>query len=188
MNARIILAVFAIAIGAAIPASQAEARGWAWFVSNIKSGPHCAGKPTTMYGDGHHNADGSRFNPSGLSAATYDYPFGTILNVTNCANGKSVQVVVKDRGPAPYQRSLGIRLDLSHGAARAIALGQNGRFESGYTSWSVVSMGAGGTTRTVSASRHHRYQMDANGNPGPRHKHQRYMQVAGQSYDRLTAH
>ena len=120
----------------------AEARhGWAWFVANIKSGSHCAGRPTTMYGDGHHNADGSRFNPHGLSAATYDYPFGTVLRVTNCANGRSVHVTVKDRGPAAYQRSLGIRLDLSLGAARAIALGQNGRFESGYTAWEVVSLG-----------------------------------------------
>lgn len=136
-------------LAAVLVTLPAEARGWAWFVSNIKSGPHCNGKPTTYYGDGHHNADGSRFNPHGLSAATYDYPFGTVLHVTNCANGRSVQVVVKDRGPARYQRSLGIHLDLSLGAARAIALGQNGRFESGYTSWSVVSMG----TTTVSARR-----------------------------------
>ena len=136
-----------------LSASAADARGWAWFVSHIKSGPHCNGKPTTYYGDGHHNADGSRFNPHGLSAATYDYPFGTVLNVTNCANGRSVQVIVKDRGPASYQRSLGIHLDLSLGAARAIALGQNGRFESGYTSWSVVSMG----TNTTFAARSHRH-------------------------------
>lgn len=143
-----------VALTLVLATSVADARGWAWFVNNIKSGPYCNGKPTTYYGDGHRNADGSRFNPHGLSAATYDYPFGTVLHVTNCANGRSVQVVVKDRGPATYQRRLGIRLDLSLGAARAIALGQNGRFESGYTSWSVVSMG----TTTVSARRHSRHE------------------------------
>lgn len=133
--------------------APANARGWEWFVRNIKSGPHCAGSPTTYYGEGRRNADGSAFNKHGLSAASWDYPFGTILNVTNCNNGRSVQVVVKDRGPGAHQRRLGIKLDLSTGAARAIALGQNGRFESGYTAWSVVSMG----TTTVSArSRKHR--------------------------------
>lgn len=123
--------------------TSAQARGWDWFVHHIKSSPHCAGHPTTYYGEGRRNADGSRFERSGLSAATYDYPFGTVLAVTNCANGQSVMVTVKDRGPGTHQRDLGIRLDLSLGAARAIALGQNGRFESGYTTWSVVSRGDG---------------------------------------------
>lgn len=154
------LAVAAVAMLTVATSSASEARGWSWFVKNIKSGPHCAGKPTTYYGDGRHNADGSRYNPHGLSAATYDYPFGTVLHVTNCNNGRSVQVVVKDRGPAAYQRGLGIRLDLSLGAARAIALGQNGRFESGYTSWTVVSMG----TNATSAKSKRRHVVDANAN------------------------
>lgn len=172
MNIRV-MAVAAVAMFIVALTSPVEARGWAWFVSNIKSGPHCAGKPTTMYGDGRHNADGSRYNPHGLSAATYDYPFGTVLQVTNCANGRSVQVVVKDRGPAPYQRSLGIRLDLSVGAARAIALGQNGRFESGYTSWSVVSTGAGALVRS-------RNKTEASSNR-TRHRH-KSIEVAAEDY------
>jgi rare lipoprotein A len=126
-------------------ASPAEARGWQWFVTHIKPGNQCSGRPipTTYYGEGHHNADGSHFNPSGLSAASWDYPFGTVLEVTNCANGRSVNVVIKDRGPGRLQVRLGIRLDLSTGAARAIMLGQNGRFESGYTTHRVVSVGSG---------------------------------------------
>lgn len=127
----------------AVSGDRAEARGWAWFVKNTRSGPHCSGRPTTYYGEGRRNADGSAFNKHGLSAASVDYPFGTVLRVTNCANGRSVDVTVKDRGPGTYQRALGIRLDLSTGAARQIALGQNGRFESGWTSASVVSMGSG---------------------------------------------
>lgn len=145
--------------------APAQARGWDWFVSHIKSGPHCAGSPTTYYGEGRRNADGSRFDRNGLSAATYDYPFGTVLNVTNCNNGRSVQVTVKDRGPGTHQRRLGIKLDLSTGAARAIALGQNGRFESGYTSWSVVSMGTGTTTIAARERRHSKGVQVANALP-----------------------
>lgn len=133
----------------------AEARGWAWFVANIKTGPHCNGSPTTYYGEGRRNADGSVFDPNGNSAASWHYPFGTVLRVTNCSNGKSTTVVVKDRGPGKHQRALGIQLDLSRGAAREIALGQNGRFESGYTVHSVVSMGDG-VTMSAHRSKHHR--------------------------------
>lgn len=136
-------------------ATSAEARGWAWFVSHIKSGPHCAGRPTTYYGEGRHNADGSSFSARGYSAASWDYPFGTVLRVVNCANGQSVEVVVKDRGPGRSQVALGIRLDLSTGAARAIALGQNGRFESGYTAWSVLSMGSDRTVLQKRTSHRH---------------------------------
>lgn len=151
MRAVSFVAAVALMCAAAAPA---DAGGWAWFVKNTRSGSYCNGQPTTYYGGGGHNADGSAFNSHGFSAATYDYPFGTVLLVTNCANGRSVTVTVKDRGPAAYQRSLGIRLDLSYGAARAIALGQNGRFESGWTSTSVVSLGSGGETRTASRRQH----------------------------------
>lgn len=124
--------------------TNAEARNHAWFVKNIKPGSQCGtGRPmpTTYYGEGRRNADGSRFDRYGLSAASWDYPFGTVLNVTNCNNGRSVRVVIKDRGPARYIYNMGIKLDLSYGAARAMALGQNGRFESGYTTHSIVSYG-----------------------------------------------
>lgn len=141
-----------ILIASLLVASQAEARNHAWFVKNIRPGLQCSGHPmpTTYYGEGRRNADGSHFNRNGLSAASWDYPFGTVLNVTNCNNGRSVQVVIKDRGPARYIYNMGIKLDLSYGAARVIALGQNGRFESGYTVHSVVSYGV----ETVSARRH----------------------------------
>ena len=36
---------------------------------------------------------------SGLTAAHPWLPFGTVVNVTNIANGESVQVVINDRGP-----------------------------------------------------------------------------------------
>jgi len=123
-------------------ATSAEAAGHRWFVEHIKPGSACSGAiPTTYYGEGRHNADGSRFNSREHSAASWDYPFGTVIRVTNSQNGESVEVVVKDRGPARWIYNLGIKLDISTGAARAIHLGQNGRFESGWTCQSVVSLG-----------------------------------------------
>ena len=144
-------ALAATFITAVLPA---HARGWSWFVHHIGPGDKCSGAhPTTYYGDGRHNADGTRFNPSGYSVATWDYPFGTVLRVTNSRNGESVNVVVKDRGPARFIYNMGIHLDLSTGAARAIHLGQNGRFESGYTCHEVVSMGVGAVIART--ERHH---------------------------------
>ena len=126
-------------------ATKAEARGHKWFVAHTQAGNACSGaQPTTYYGEGRRNADGSRFSARGYSAASWDYPFGTVLRVVNSRNGESVEVVVKDRGPAKWIYNLGIHLDISTGAARAIHLGQNGRFESGWTCHSVVSMGADG--------------------------------------------
>jgi len=57
---------------------------------------------------------------SGFTAAHPSLPFGTVLTVTNLANGKSVRVVINDRGPFG-----GRIIDLSPEAFSAIApLGQ----------------------------------------------------------------
>jgi hypothetical protein len=57
---------------------------------------------------------------SGLTAAHPWLPFGTVVTVTNLANGKSVQVVINDRGPFG-----GRIIDLSDEAfARIAPLGQ----------------------------------------------------------------
>lgn len=71
-------------------------------------------------GDGQHGgrtASGQRFNAHGYTAAHRRLPFGTVLHVTH--KGRSVQVVVNDRGPFVRGRVL----DLSYGAARAIGMG-----------------------------------------------------------------
>jgi rare lipoprotein A len=62
-------------------------------------------------------ANGRKFNPQAFSAASYEYPLGSVLLVTNNANGKQVAVMVTDRGPA---RRLGRLLDLSESAATAL--------------------------------------------------------------------
>jgi rare lipoprotein A len=73
---------------------------------------------TAYYWEGHHTASGQPFNPRAMTAAHRTLPFGTHLNVTNPRTGKTVDVVVNDRGP--FVR--GVSLDLSIGAAQAIGL------------------------------------------------------------------
>ena len=71
----------------------------------------------SFYGaeSGRLNADGSRFDPMGFTAASRTLPFGQKIEVclARCAI-----VTVRDRGPFIAGRSL----DLARGAARAIGL------------------------------------------------------------------
>lgn len=71
---------------------------------------------------GRRTASGERFNPGAMTAAHRTLPFGTRVRVTNTRNGRSVIVRINDRGPHVKGRSI----DLSHGAARAIAMGGTG--------------------------------------------------------------
>jgi rare lipoprotein A len=73
---------------------------------------------SAYYWEGRHTASGQPFNPRGLTAAHRTLPFGTRLNVTNPRTGKTVNVLINDRGP--FVR--GVSLDLSLGAAQAIGL------------------------------------------------------------------
>jgi len=65
---------------------------------------------------GRKTASGEAFNPNALTMAHKTLPFGTLVQVTNPLNGKSVQVRVNDRGPFIAGRVA----DLSHAAARQI--------------------------------------------------------------------
>lgn len=58
------------------------------------------------------------FNPTALSAAHPDLPFGTILKVTNLRNHRSVNVRVNDRGAFSKERVI----DLSQSAATEIGM------------------------------------------------------------------
>jgi rare lipoprotein A len=73
---------------------------------------------SAYYWEGRHTASGQPFNPHGMTAAHRTLPFGTRLDVTNPRTGKTVNVLINDRGP--YVR--GVSLDLSLGAAQAIGL------------------------------------------------------------------
>lgn len=65
---------------------------------------------------GNRTASGERFNPRALTCAHRSLPLGTMLRVTNLANGRSVLVRVNDRGPFAHRRIL----DMSLAAARNI--------------------------------------------------------------------
>jgi rare lipoprotein A len=73
---------------------------------------------TAFYSQRGRTASGQPFDPQGMTAAHRTLPFGTRLTVTNPRTGKSVTVVVNDRGPFIS----GVSLDLSLGAAQAIGV------------------------------------------------------------------
>lgn len=56
--------------------------------------------------DGRRTASGKIYNKNKLTAAHKKLPFGTIMKVTNEANGKSVIVEINDRGPFVKGREL----------------------------------------------------------------------------------
>lgn len=66
-------------------------------------------------------ANGKPFVPSALTCASWEYPIGTRLRVTNVATGESVSVIVTDRGPSKRLVAQGRIIDLSEAAFRAIA-------------------------------------------------------------------
>jgi rare lipoprotein A len=63
-------------------------------------------------------AGGGQFDPSGFTAAHRTLPFGTRVRVTDPISGRSVIVVINDRGPFGRGRVL----DLSLAPARALRM------------------------------------------------------------------
>jgi len=72
-----------------------------------------AGRPTTS---------GERFDPHRLTAASVSIPLGSVVEVENPKNGRSVKVRINDCGPYVHGRSL----DLSRGAAQKIGIDRQG--------------------------------------------------------------
>ena len=72
--------------------------------------------------EGRRTASGQVFNSQALTTAHRTLPLGSRILVTNPANGKSVRVLVNDRGPFHGDR----RLDLSHGAFSRVAEASQG--------------------------------------------------------------
>lgn len=74
----------------------------------------------TFYGkalQGNYTASGEIFDYNLMTAAHRWLPFGTVVEVTNLANNKSIQVKINDRGPYGYGRVI----DLSSAAFDEIA-------------------------------------------------------------------
>ncbi len=72
-------------------------------------GPRFHGKTT---------ANGEQYNQMAFTSAHKSLPFGTILQVTNLRNGKTVIVRINDRGPYIEGRDL----DLSKGTALVLGM------------------------------------------------------------------
>lgn len=66
-------------------------------------------------------ANGRRLKDEEYTCASWDYPLGTTLRITNVGNEKVVQVVVTDRGPNRRLYKSGRTVDLSKAAFNAIA-------------------------------------------------------------------
>ena len=66
--------------------------------------------------NGRRTASGERLHPDSLTCAHRSYPFGTMLQVYNPANGRRVIVRVTDRGPFVHGRII----DLSWRAAKEL--------------------------------------------------------------------
>ncbi len=73
--------------------------------------------------NGRPTASGEIFDMHAHTCAHREYPFGTIVRVTNVKNGKEIECTVNDRGPFVSGRDI----DLSYGTAMAIGLLSTGR-------------------------------------------------------------
>jgi rare lipoprotein A len=72
----------------------------------------------SYYWQGQRVASGGWFNPNAMTAAHKNLPFGTRVRVTHSGSGRSVDVVINDRGPYVAGRII----DLSRAAASAIGM------------------------------------------------------------------
>lgn len=79
----------------------------------------------SWYGPGFHGrktTSGTVYDQHGMTAAHQTLPLGSSVRVTNITNGKSVTVLVNDRGPFVKGRII----DLSYAAARAVDMIRSG--------------------------------------------------------------
>ena len=83
-------------------------------------------------------ASGERADPSGLTAAHRTLPFGTLVDVTNLSNGKTVRVRINDRGPY----SKGRVIDVTQRAAKEL-----GFINKGITRVRVTDTSRGGSVQ-----------------------------------------
>lgn len=95
----------------------------ALILSSTAAYAQCGG--ASWYGPGFHGkqaASGQIFNENAMTAAHRSLPFGTKVQVTDQNSGKSVEVVINDRGPFHGKRII----DLSKAAASALGFRNRG--------------------------------------------------------------
>lgn len=86
------------------------------------------GGMASWYGETHRGrlmANGKRFNPDKLTAASWFYPLGTTVQVTRTTGpgvkARSVLVTITDRGPDRDLARDGRIIDLTHAAFKRLA-------------------------------------------------------------------
>lgn len=101
------------------PAPSTPVPGW------TKTGEVFQGKMSwysVKTNGGTRTASGEKLRDDGDTAAHRTLPFGTLIEVTNLANGRSVVLRVTDRGPFRHGRVI----DVCLGAARKLGFEKNG--------------------------------------------------------------
>lgn len=117
--------------------------GKTYYVRASAAGFEQTGK-ASWYGRKFHGqatASGQIYNMHKLTAAHKTLPLGTLVRVTNLANGRHVKVLINDRGPFHGDRII----DLSYAAARRIGMARPG------TAWVHIAT-VGMTGGSVSSS------------------------------------
>ncbi|HZH28764.1 MAG TPA: septal ring lytic transglycosylase RlpA family protein [Azospirillaceae bacterium] len=132
MRAMLVATAVAIMTGAVIP-GPADADDTKPPPPRIEAGAD--GEPTVVhegeasfYGDRFHGrptATGERFDQNKPTAASRELPLGTKATVINQENGRSVDVIINDRGPYAKGRVI----DLSKEAARRLDMIEEGTAE-----------------------------------------------------------
>ena len=87
-------------------------------ISKSYSGSGGATGIASFYWQPQRVASGGWFNPNAMTAAHKSLPFGTRVRVTHLGNGRSVEVMINDRGPFVGGRII----DLSKAAAGVIGM------------------------------------------------------------------
>ena len=112
----------AILISASVPAN---AGGWATVHRHVHKTGKCGVAREVLashYRVGTITASGEKFDPYGLTAASHDYPLGTIIKALNPLNGRTCSVRINDRGPYGTARQMGAKIDFALGAANCLGM------------------------------------------------------------------
>ena len=117
----LISSIFIVSCGSSISyGDYVDTTGWSRKqIESIKNHPKTQIGIASYYGKKFHKkrtANGEIFNMYKVSAAHKTYPLGTKVRVTNLENGKSIKLVINDRGPFVKGRII----DLSYKAARKL--------------------------------------------------------------------
>ena len=117
----LIISFFIVSCGSSISyGDYVDTTGWSRKqIESIKNRPKTQIGIASYYGKKFHKkrtANGEIFNMYKVSAAHKSYPLGTKVRVTNLENGKSIKLIINDRGPFVKGRII----DLSYKAARKL--------------------------------------------------------------------